>query len=298
MATLESISVDLIQHALSEATTKSYNATLVDFQTFIGSIDSNYTGLPANPSHVILYIAHLYNKGLAATTILTKLSAISYLHKLRYGQDIMSHFLIEKCLSGVKKLAPTCDQRLPITVNILQRMITQCKHVTKSDYYKKLLQAMLSLGFYCFLRPGEMTRSRNNIQFQHVEWTASGLAITFTTYKHHVGSPVTVMVPAQGGPTCPVSVLKGYMQARGSSPGPLFINPDGNPVLYCQFKQWFSRLLEICSISGHFNPHSLRIGAATAAIAKGCSSSLVQQMGRWRSSAYLRYVRLPSVKLS
>ena len=269
-----------------------------EFQQFIITIDPSFQSLPASPYHVIYFISHLFNKGLAASTILSKMSAISYIHKLRFQRDIMSHFLIEKCLAGVKRLAPSSDQRLPITLPILEKMGAHCLHVTKNPYNRKLLHAMLMLGFHGFLRPGEMTMSKNNILFENVELCPLNVSITFSSYKHHYGSPITIIVPAQGGPTCPIPSLQAYLTARGSSPGPLFVYADGHPVPYIQFKQWFSDLLIICCIKGHFNPHSLRIGAATLSIAKGYASSLVQQMGRWRSSAYLRYVRLPSIKLT
>ena len=43
--------------------------------------------------------------------------------------------------------------------------------------------------------------------------------------------------------------------------------------------------------------HSLRIGAATAAGKKGLPDYLLRAAGRWRSSAFQRYVRLASPDL-
>ena len=209
----------------------------------------------------------------------------------------MLNFVIQKCLSGVKRLASSVDQRLPITLDLLQVMCNNCQLVTDSPYHKLLLRAMLSVGFYAFLRPGEMTRSVNNIQLDQVALSKSNMSIKFISFKHHHGNPVTVTIPAQGGPTCPLLCLAAYLQTRGLSDGPLFVNPDSYPVTYNQFKTWFAQLLQACNIRGHYGPHSLRIGAATIFIAKGCSSALVQQMGRWKSNAYLRYIRLPSIRL-
>ena len=52
-----------------------------------------------------------------------------------------------------------------------------------------------------------------------------------------------------------------------------------------------------------FNPapysgHSFRIGAATSAAAEGIEDAVIKILGRWSSSAYLAYVRIPRSELS
>ena len=46
-----------------------------------------------------------------------------------------------------------------------------------------------------------------------------------------------------------------------------------------------------------FNSHSLRMGAATVATARGLEDNLIQTLGRWETSAFLRYVRIPRADL-
>ena len=47
-----------------------------------------------------------------------------------------------------------------------------------------------------------------------------------------------------------------------------------------------------------FNGHSFRIGAATTAARCGLEDSLIQTLGRWKSAAYLAYIKIPRDQLA
>ena len=47
----------------------------------------------------------------------------------------------------------------------------------------------------------------------------------------------------------------------------------------------------------NYKSHSFRIGAATTAWAKGFSEEQIQQMGRWNSEAFKKYIRIPLLSL-
>ena len=47
-----------------------------------------------------------------------------------------------------------------------------------------------------------------------------------------------------------------------------------------------------------YSGHSFRIGAATTAASVGVEDSLIKTLGRWESSAYLLYVRVPRDRLA
>ena len=208
-------------------------------------------------------------------------------------EDACQHFIVQKALSGARKLNPSSDMRLPITVPILEILISRTNYVTQSYYESLLLKAIMSLAFYALLRPGEFTVSANTLLMNSLQLFQDHLEITFFRFKHCEGPPVTISIKKQPGPSCPVKLMKAYVALRGRKHGPIFCYPTREGISYQQFNTWYRSLLLLCNISGKYNGHSFRIGAATLAASRGMTATMIQNMGRWRSTAYSRYIRVP-----
>ena len=57
-----------------------------------------------------------------------------------------------------------------------------------------------------------------------------------------------------------------------------------------------NRTLRVCNLDpALYKSHSFRISAATWATPKGFSDSQIRQLGRWKSNAFLKYIRVPSL---
>lgn len=89
-----------------------------------------------------------------------------------------------------------------------------------------------------------------------------------------------------------------YMAVRGTASGPFFMLRSGRPLS----REFLVRKLGEASSSSEvdvscYSGHSFRIGAATTAASVGIEDSLIKTLGRWESSAYQLYVRVPRDRL-
>ena len=83
-----------------------------------------------------------------------------------------------------------------------------------------------------------------------------------------------------------------------SDTGPLFILPGGSPVTRSFFSEHLNKSLNWVGISTTiYKGHSFIIGRATSAAMMGVSDEDIQRMGRWKSQAFKKYIRIPMLKL-
>ena len=90
-----------------------------------------------------------------------------------------------------------------------------------------------------------------------------------------------------------------YLLERGQGEGPLFRFNDG----WLLTRQWLvdavQRALQASGLNqSRYRGHSFRIGAATTAAARGMEDAIINTLGRWRSLAYLDYVKIPREQLA
>ena len=114
----------------------------------------------------------------------------------------------------------------------------------------------------------------------------------------HMGEGTNCISVAHNPAYAPLTPVFSYLEIRPSSPGPLFIHADGTPLTWSQLVNSVRSALQSIGLDvSPFLGHSFHTGAATAVAQKGILDSFIQTFGRWRSSAFLCYIRTPTSTL-
>jgi hypothetical protein len=167
-----------------------------------------------------------------------------------------------------------------------------------------MLWAAATMCFFGFLRAGEVVVA--------TEWGGLRCIPPFVRRRCPGGQQVDTTIPRgphQGIKDGPVpercndiprqdSVqwrrISDYMVRRGTEVGPFFRFGDGSPLTRERFVGGVRRALAAAGLDDScYSGHCYRIGAASTAAQRGMQDSLIKTLGRWESSAYTLYVRMP-----
>ena len=69
-----------------------------------------------------------------------------------------------------------------------------------------------------------------------------------------------------------------------------FTLSDGQAITDVIVRKWLRILSDALHLKA-INPHDMRIGGATWAASQGWPDSMIRAHGRWRSDAFLQYIR-------
>lgn len=261
---------------------------------------------PVSTQNMMRFVSYLFNRALVYGTILTYITAVSYICKLWSLPDPANSFVVRKLLNAVKRTAHAPDSRLPMTPTILLRLRSTLFWSFKDEFTRILVWCMYMTAFHGFLRIGEMappTLSLRDkvIQVSDVYITKNingteSLEICLKFCKGNV-SKQPFYISIQKHPDsrlCAIEAFKCYIPLRGNAPGPLFVSKNGIPMLRGAFASILKHNLMMSGFSTDlYKGHSFRIGAATTASASGLDDAEIMKMGRWKSSAIKRYIRMP-----
>lgn len=235
------------------------------------------------------------------STVNCFLSGISMYHKINDWEDNTQRFIIKKLKEGFKRSTRTKDSRLPITRDILTQIMQLLPSICHSTFEYTLFSSVFSLAFHGLFRIGELTVGNNNVAdhtvlANNVNIQASMIEIRLSSSKtDQNGSGVTLQIPCQSDQTiCPVSLLKSYLRIRPNVQGPLFCHFDHKPVTRYQFSAVLKKVISLLGLDSNcYKSHSFRIGMATTLSLEGYTDEEIQKLGRWKSNAFIGYIRLP-----
>lgn len=252
-------------------------------------------GVPAETEgcgeSVELFVASLAERGLAHSTVLSRISALRFMFR-RAGLSVpFESPRLSMMLKGLKLRSPrsVAPRKAPVTSSHLVRMDRACSVLSPESAAQ--FRAMISVAFYGFLRPSEFCRSPRghylcvkDVRF--LEGRGECL-LHFSSYKHSIAPATVKLVDMPGEALHPVSLLRSYLSGLGSvaRADALF------PVSSSAFSATMAVVCQEAGIKSRLTPHCFRHGGATWAGKRGWASARIRAHGRWRSDAYTAYIR-------
>ena len=297
---LEAGLTHLLSSSLSKKSNSSYERIWRFFQLFIFYQLGQTMSLPVPSWHLGLYLAYLHISGFNYNTARSHLSVINFAHSVRnLPLPCLSPF-VSKLLKGFKNLATNVKHMKPITFNVLQELLLISSVVLDSE--DAIIFNTIASMLYCGnLRVGELLDSGSldhtlklcNAKWYVLKGRIEGVVIYMPSYKHSGTQESTIMLPVRlNSVICPVKNLLSYLELGCSKGIFLFIDDKGNPIS----SSWFLTKLHIflsrmgLDPSVYFN-HSFRVGYTTDIASSGESIPVIQMRGRWKSTAFNKYIR-------
>lgn len=302
------------RHSLAPSTQRTYTSAQSRYLTFCSQF--TIPPLPLHEPHLCRFAAFLATDNISHNTIKSYLSALRRLQIANNHPDpnISSFPKLESVIRGIKleqaKTKGANPTRLPITPDILHKLRSFFEsRGQEADSF--MLWAAICTCFFGFMRSGEMTvpsesafDPASHLCFEDVSIDdITAPSVVKLRLKASKTDPfrngVEIVLGRTHAALCPVTALLSYLAIRGNRPGFLFLFEDGRPLTKARFIIKVREALSHLGIdSTKYAGHSFRIGAATAAGSRGINDSVIQMLGRWKSSAYKLYIKTPRDQLA
>lgn len=255
---------------------------------------------PVSVQEISNFVVHLFTLLLSQATIRSYLSGIGFFHKIYGFEDPTQSFLVKKMIEGVgRSNGKQTDSRLPITRPMLKATILSLTALCKSKYEETMFRAAFSLAFHGLLRVGEFAISngeyRHVLQISDISFEGSALKLRLHSSKtDQLGKGSIILLhPQNDAVICPCRLIKTFIKIRPNYVGSLFCHFDGSPLTRYQFVCVLKKALSLAGFNTDgYTSHSLRIGMASTLFTEGVPESRIMELGRWKSGAYKRYLRL------
>ncbi|BEJ16100.1 hypothetical protein CspHIS471_0507050 [Cutaneotrichosporon sp. HIS471] len=313
------IEAELLWYGLAPSTRQSYEACTKSYVRYARRESLSQPYFPTPPSAVSAWLAdealrlHQMGVPLYKHTLTAKLSGLASFHTdLGYDATAITSGRVKRVIDSAKRKWGVVrkEQPWPITLPVLTRIlaiIAERPQDFGGPRVATCLRAAFALAFACFLRMGELTHdtfdarfclARRSLTLAEPDGTGRVSLLHIPASKtdpFRVG--VSVVVPYAGGPACPVTLLREWMDltSQQDPDEPLFTLP-GRAGAFPR-KRVVAYLAAAIAAAGlparQFSGHSFRRGAATWAQSIGIPRDRIQMLGRWASDAYKRYVDTP-----
>ena len=277
-------------------TRTGYGSAIKRFFSFTASY--GLQPLPLTESLILRFVAHLHMEHLAPSTIKNYLAAVrAWVISIGLDEPNIWTPRVHLACRAVARSHDPPRQALPITYHTLASMFS----FLSGSRDHLLVAAALSLQYFACLRASELCSNlslsilptRSDISFGR-----SGSSFIMV-YRCHTSktSPhgFEVHVGCSGGPICSPCIMHLFLSLYPIEPtSPLFRFSSGLDLTYHVYNSVIKRLVQLSGLDpALYSSHSVRAGAATQAAKSGLDPDSIKRLGRWRSQAYMVYLRPP-----
>lgn len=281
---------ELARKSRGASTLKSYDSDWRSFELW--ALEHQHQTLPATPTTVALYLAHLADRGLAASTVRRHLTSVSVRHQLA-GHDDPNPTRAPQVSAVMKGIAreDRGRQTKKATAATLPSIRTLVDDLG-DDPAGLRDRAIILVGFAGALRRSEVVA----IDVELVTLDAGGLLVRIPHSKtDQDGEGLTLGLPYGAHQrTCPVRAYLAWTARAGITSGPVFrpVNRHGHIMARRLGDRAVADMLHrratATGLEGAYSGHSLRAGFATEAYRQGVPELAVMRHGRWRSAQVMR----------
>lgn len=249
-----------IDGAYSPSTIRAYRANFKRFIDYCECIQKN--ALPANPSDIAGYVAHLTRSGLKSASIRIAVAAISSIHKLNQLKDPAQHpDVVIEIRRMHRTLGRASKQAFGITEGILENMLA----ITKDDLRGCRDRALILTAYDSLCRRSELVSLKvNDIVLNDIKALSLVRLRRSKTDQEATGKFIRLNLRTQ-------EVIRTWIMAAKIEDGYLFRGVGNNGdiskgINAGQINRIFKRLGKKAGLSQDIikkiSGHSFRVGAA------------------------------------
>lgn len=211
-------------------------------------------------------------------------------------------FLLGRSVS-INKRAPT-QQRLPIDVNILERIVN---HWRRYDSHGNMLSAAILVMFTTAVRQSNIFPTSQKVFDPSRQLVVADLMwrdeyvklnIKWGKAQQKTCTKFVKIPKAKSSHLCTYTALKLVNRGHNvTSRTPLICFPDGNPVPIAYVTRKWKQAMRALKLDNYkFTLHSLRRGGARFLQDQGVETANIMNHAGWRSSAVNDYINAPGMQ--
>ena len=261
----------LVSNGLKFNTKKTYTSAQQQYVSFC--IRMGVSACPANEQLLLMYVAHMNNKGLKHSTMQVYLAAVRSLHIHEgYSDPLTDCLRLRRAMKAVLNDAGAPTQKLPITYDILWRI----GNIMAERFNDNMLWAVFTLAYFGLLRAAECTVATpsfdprihlqlTDISFGNEEGRSHMTVCIKRSKTDFQNRGISLCIGCSHTPVCAVCAMKKYLSFRAGVPNssPLFIFADGQILTRCSMIANVRDYLRAAGIQpGNYSGHSFRSGGA------------------------------------